>query len=63
VAFDPVDGGVQVELTLDYRLKRRTPWTALVEWLFVRRPMVISLTKTLERFGGVLETSRASGLG
>jgi hypothetical protein len=63
VAFDPVDRGVQVELTLDYRLKRRTPWTAVVEWLFVRRPMAISLTKTLERFGGVLETSRASGLG
>ena len=29
----------------------------------VRRPMTISLTKTLERFGTALAKSRASGLG
>ncbi|HTX31202.1 MAG TPA: SRPBCC family protein [Solirubrobacteraceae bacterium] len=54
VTFSPAPGGVEVELSLDYRMKRRTPVTPLIEWLFVRRPMTMSLTRTLERFGGVL---------
>ena len=63
VAFEPADGGVEILLTLDYRIKRRTPLTSLIERLFVRRPMITSLTKTLERFAAVLATSRAAGLG
>lgn len=63
VRFEPAGDGVTVELSLEYRIRRRSPLTPLVDWLFVRRPMTLSLTKTLQRFGGVLATSRASGLG
>jgi hypothetical protein len=54
VDFEPAPAGVQVGLTLEYRIRRRGPFTPLVEWLFVRRPMTDSLTRTLERFGGIL---------
>ncbi len=50
VRFDPEGEGVEVEVTLEYRIKRRSPMTWLVEGLFVRRPMILSLTRTLERF-------------
>ena len=50
VGFEPAPEGVRVEVTLDYRIKRRNPLTWLVERLFVRRPMIISLTRSLERF-------------
>jgi hypothetical protein len=63
VRFDPAAEGVALELALEYRIRRRSPLTLLVEWLFARRPMTMSLTKTLERFGGVLTTSRATDLG
>ena len=63
VRFEPAAEGVQIELALEYRITRRSPLTPLIERLFVRRPMTISLTKTLERFGTVLAKSRASGLG
>jgi hypothetical protein len=63
VIFDPVPEGVAVELTLDYRMRRRSPVAPLVESLFVRRPMTLSLTRTLERFGTALEAARAMGLG
>jgi hypothetical protein len=63
VSFTPVAEGVQIELRLKYRIKRRTPVTPLLEWLFVRRPMILSLTRTLERFGGELEASRGATLG
>jgi Polyketide cyclase / dehydrase and lipid transport len=54
VRFEPAGSGVEVELSLDYRITRRTPVTPVIEWLFVRRPMTTSLTRTLERFGSVL---------
>ncbi len=54
VDFEPAGNGVRVEVTLEYRIKRRNPVTWVVESVFVRRPMVGSLTRTLERFGGVL---------
>jgi hypothetical protein len=63
VVFQAVEAGVEVILSLEYRIRRRTPLTPLVERLFVRRPMALSLTKTLARFGPVLDGSRASGLG
>ena len=34
VAFAPVSDGVQVELTLSYRLRRRSPVTPVVDLLF-----------------------------
>lgn len=63
VSFEPAPGGVTVELALTYRVRRRTPLTPLVEWLFVRRPMTMSMSRTLERFGWVLEASRGASLG
>jgi Polyketide cyclase / dehydrase and lipid transport len=54
VAFSPAGEGVAVELSLEYRIKRRTPITPVIEWLFVRRPMTLSMTKTLEHFGVIL---------
>lgn len=54
VDFAPAGEGVDVALMLEYRIRRRSPFTPLVEWVFVRRPMADSLRRTLERFGGVL---------
>ena len=58
VAFTPADGNVQVELSLQYQIKRRNPVTPLVDLLFIRRAMAISLRKTLERFGAELAGTR-----
>lgn len=55
VAFAPSADGVQVDLSLEYSIKRRSPLTPVIDWLFVRRPMAVSLSKTLERFGAGLE--------
>jgi Polyketide cyclase / dehydrase and lipid transport len=63
VSFEPAQGGVQVQLSLAYSIRRRSPLTPLVDRLFVRRAVALSLTKTLERFGAVLAASRGSGLG
>jgi Polyketide cyclase / dehydrase and lipid transport len=51
VAFAPVPDGVQVTLGLEYRLHRRSPLTPLVDILFIRRAMTLSLGRTLDRFG------------
>jgi hypothetical protein len=63
VAFNPAEDGVEVELALSYRIKRRSPLTPLVDALFVRRLMVSSLEKTLLAFGAVLAEARRSGVG
>jgi hypothetical protein len=63
VSFDPADDGVQVGLALRYRIKRRTPLTALIDVLFVRRIMITSLEKTLGNFGAVLAESRRPSVG
>ena len=42
---------VQVTLTLDYELKQRTPFTPLLDRLFIRRELTDSLQRTLTRFG------------
>jgi hypothetical protein len=62
-SFEPAPSGVTVELTLEYRVRRRSPLTPVVEWLFVRRPMTLSMSRSLERFGWVLEASRGASLG
>lgn len=56
VGFLAADAGVQVELTLEYSIKRRSVLTPVVDRLFVRGPMASSLLRTLERFGAVLAT-------
>ena len=63
VAFDPAGGGVHVQLTLSYSIKRRSPLTPLIDLLFVRRPMATSLTRTLTRFAVTLAGSRQPTVG
>jgi hypothetical protein len=58
VEFAPVDAGVEVTLTLEYKIKRRNPFTPLVDWLFIRGAMATSLHTTMSRFGAELHTAR-----
>ncbi len=57
VSFDPRPDGAEVELTLDYKLKRRTPLSALVDVVFIRRLMGASLARTLSQFRVALQES------
>jgi Polyketide cyclase / dehydrase and lipid transport len=50
VEFTPGPDAVKITLSLDYELKERTPVTWLVDALFVRRAIVASLRRTLDRF-------------
>ena len=54
VTFAAVPDGVEVTLRLEYRLRRRSPVTPLVDVLFIRRAMALSLGRTLARFGARL---------
>jgi hypothetical protein len=58
VAFTPLDENVQVLLSLQYELKKRSIVTPLVDALFIRRAMASSLRMTLGRFGAELASSR-----
>lgn len=60
VGFAPAPGGVEVTLRLEYRLNRRSPVTHIVDLLFIRRQMMESLARTLERFGARLEVEHGS---
>jgi hypothetical protein len=51
VDFVPAEGGVEVSLRLSYELKRRSPMTAVVDLLFIRRAMASSMQTTLAHFG------------
>jgi hypothetical protein len=57
IAFTPEPPGVLVELSLTYRIRRRSPVTPLIDVLFIKRAMTSSLEQTLERFGVSLESS------
>jgi uncharacterized membrane protein len=59
VAFLELDGGVAVELALEYELKARTLATPVVDALFIRRAMTASLKSTLARFGAELAGAAA----
>jgi hypothetical protein len=50
VAFAPGPDEVEVTLTLEYRIKDRTPFTPVVDLLFVRRAMADALRRTVTRF-------------
>jgi hypothetical protein len=63
VVFSPEDGKVAVQLTLSYRVKRRTPLTPLVDLLFIRGAFKRSLQATVERFGVELQAARAADVG
>jgi hypothetical protein len=57
VAFAPAGDGVEVTLRLEYRLRRRSPVTPLVDVLFIRREMSLSLSRSLARFGARLHAA------
>lgn len=54
VHFRPAQDGVEVDLSLEYALKRRSILTPVIDALFIRRAMASSLRMTLVRFGGQL---------
>ena len=58
VTFTSVAGGVEVTLGLTYQLRRTTPVTVVIDLLFIRRQMTMSLTRTLSRFGAHLRSGR-----
>jgi Polyketide cyclase / dehydrase and lipid transport len=58
VTFTPEGDDVVVELELEYRLKRRSILTPLLDALFIRRAMTSSLEVTLARFGAELRSAR-----
>ncbi len=60
VRFIPTgENTVTIELTLRYRIRRRSPLTPLIDALFIRRPMRASLESTLTHFGVALAAARA----
>jgi hypothetical protein len=61
VSFGALDGGVAVELALEYELKARTLATPVVDALFIRRAMTASLHTTLAGFGAELAGAAARG--
>lgn len=54
VAFRPDEDGVQVVLSLDYTIRKRSIVTPIVDFLFIRRAMTMSLRSTLSHFGAQL---------
>jgi len=59
VMFHELDGGVRVELALEYELKARSIVTPVVDALFIRRAMTTSLGSTVARFGAELAVQGA----
>ena len=51
VWFAPATDGVQVGLSLEYRLKQRSLVSPVVDLLFIQRAMATSLGSTVARFG------------
>lgn len=47
VCFEEQDGGTAVSIELDYEIRRRGPFTAVTDLLFVRRAQADSLRRTL----------------
>jgi hypothetical protein len=61
VAFRELEGGVRVELALEYELKDRSILTPVLDALFIRRAMAASLRAILTRFGAELAGARVRG--
>jgi hypothetical protein len=59
VEFHPTGRGCRVALQLDYRVKQQRPLMAVVDVLFIRRPMTESLKRTLTRLRREVEASPA----
>lgn len=58
VTFTTAQSGVEVALTLEYELVRRTIVSPIVDLLFIRRAITASLSATVSRFGAELEGAR-----
>ncbi len=58
VTFTPAGESVEVSLTLEYELARRTIVSPLVDLLFIKRAMTASLSTTVSRFGAELGAPR-----
>ena len=55
MAFSPDgDDAVTIELALAYAIRRRSIVTPVVDLLFIRRAMTMSLRSTLSHFGAQL---------
>jgi hypothetical protein len=54
VTFAAVGDGVEVSVALEYHLRRRSLVTPVVDALFIRREMSLSLSRSLGRFGARL---------
>ena len=50
VEFAPGPDSVELTLSLEYRIRDRTPLTPVVDLLFVRRAMADALRRTVTRF-------------
>lgn len=59
VTFEATGELVEITLALEYRLRRRSIVSPVVDVLFIRRAMTASLEATLSRFGAELESARA----
>ena len=58
MTFTTAQSGVEVTLTLEYELVRRTIVSPVVDLLFIKRAMTASLSATVSRFGAELEGAR-----
>jgi hypothetical protein len=63
VKFDPGPEAVEVTLSLEYRIKDRTPLTPVVDLLFVRRAMADALRRTVTRFANERKAEIQFGAG
>jgi hypothetical protein len=60
VTFTAAAAGVEIELSLEYQLKRRSIVTPIVDLLFIKRAMAVSMGLTVSRFGHGLHAGRAA---
>jgi hypothetical protein len=58
VAFTATAAGVEIALSLEYELKRRSIITPIVDALFIKRAMAVSMGLTVSRFGAGLHAGR-----
>jgi hypothetical protein len=63
VTFTSADVGVEVVLTMEYEITKRSLFTPIVDVLFVARAMRSSLETTLVRFGAELVNRRSTAAG
>ncbi len=63
VAFAPAGEDVDVSLSLEYQVSKRSVFTPVVDLLFIRGAMERSLRSTLTHFGAELATTRQPGVG